>query len=59
MRIDKKTKKENHYNEAEHTEEVKKKKAWPQDLPIKTFRPVEPTERTKEEERYDIDAGLS
>ena len=53
MRINKKEKKDNNYNQP-GTE--KSKKTWPQDLPIKTFRPVE---RTKEEKRLNIDTGLS
>lgn len=40
MRIDKKSKKENNYNQ-EVTVTEKSKKNWPEDLPIKTFRPGE------------------
>ncbi len=54
MRIDKKSKKENNYNQEESP--AVKKKNWPQDLPIKTFRP---TEKTKEEKKLNIDTGLS
>ncbi len=54
MRIDKKSKKDNNYNQP--GTENEKKKNWPQDLPIKTFKP---TEKTREEKKLNIDTGLS
>lgn len=46
MRIDKKSKKDNNYNQETPIRE-KDKKSWPQDLPIKNFRPKETLEREK------------